>query len=68
MRRLLGMTDWFSRFIQNYAQTAAPLHDCLKKDRVNKCKLSEEAINAISLLLARDGGRCAKSSERVRGL
>jgi len=33
-RRFLGMTGWYRRFIQNYAQTAAPLHDCLKKDRI----------------------------------
>jgi len=37
MRRFLGMT-------------AAPLHDCLKKDRIKKFELSEEAIKAFELL------------------
>jgi len=32
MRRFMGMAGWYRRFNQNYAQTAAPLHDCLKKD------------------------------------
>jgi len=50
MRRFLGMTGWYRRFIQNYAQTAAPLHDCLKKDRIKKFELSEEAIKAFELL------------------
>ncbi|KAH8349459.1 hypothetical protein KR084_005239, partial [Drosophila pseudotakahashii] len=52
MRRFLGMTGWYRRFIQNYAQTAAPLHDCLKKDRVKKFELSEEAIQAFEELKA----------------
>ncbi|XP_070854738.1 uncharacterized protein [Drosophila suzukii] len=50
MRRFLGMTGWYRRFIQNYAQTAAPLHDFLKKDRIKKFELSEEAIKAFELL------------------
>jgi len=44
------MTGWYRRFIQNYAQTAAPLYDCLKKDRIKKFELSEEAIKAFELL------------------
>jgi len=50
MRRLLGMTGWYRKFIQSYAQTAAPLYDCLKKDRIKKFELSEEAIKAFELL------------------
>jgi len=52
MRRFLGMTGWYRRFIQNYAQTAAPLRDCLKKYRIKKFELSEEAIKAFELLKA----------------
>jgi len=50
MRRLLEITGWYRRFIQNYTQTAAPLHDCLKKDRLKKFELSEEAMKAFELL------------------
>jgi len=50
LRRFLGMAGWYRRFIQNYAQTAAPLHDCLKKDRIKKFELSEEAFKAFELL------------------
>jgi len=44
------MTGWYRRFIQNCAQTAAPLHDCLKKDRRKKFELSEKAFEAFELL------------------
>jgi len=44
------MTGWYRRFIQNYAQTAAPLHDYLKKNRIKKFELSEEAIKAFEHL------------------
>jgi len=44
------MTDWYRRFIQNFAQTAAPLDDCLKKDRIKKFELSEEAFKVFELL------------------
>jgi len=44
------MTGWYRRFIQNYAQAAAPLHDCLKKDRIKKFELSEMAIKAFKFL------------------
>ena len=30
LRRFLGMTGWYQRFIPNYASIAAPLTDCLK--------------------------------------
>ncbi|XP_043063191.1 uncharacterized protein LOC122319659 [Drosophila yakuba] len=40
----------YRRFIQNYAQTASPLHDSLKKDRVKKFELSEAAIQAFESL------------------
>jgi len=50
MWRFLGMTDWYRRFIQNFAQTAAPLHDCLKKDHIKKFELLEEAIKTFELL------------------
>jgi len=44
------MAGWYRRFIQNYAQTTAPLHDCLRKDRIKKFELSEEAIKALELI------------------
>jgi len=50
LRSFLGMTGWYRRFIQNYAQTAALLHDCLKKDRIKKFELSKEAFKAFELL------------------
>jgi len=50
MRRFLGMTGWYRRFIQNYAQTAEPLHKCLRKDRTKKFELSEEAVKAFEVL------------------
>jgi len=36
MRRFLGMTGGYRGFIQNYDQTAAPPHDCLRKDIVRR--------------------------------
>jgi len=52
MQRFLGMTGWYRRFIQNNAQCPkqCPTHDCLKKDRIKKFELSEEAIKAYELL------------------
>ncbi|XP_052858196.1 uncharacterized protein LOC128265978 [Drosophila gunungcola] len=50
MRRFLGMTGWYRRFIQNYAQMAEPLHESLKKDRVRKYELEEEGIKAFEAL------------------
>jgi len=44
------MTGWYRRFIQNYAQTAEPLHKCLRKDRTKKFELSEEAVKAFEVL------------------
>lgn len=43
LRRFLGMCGWYRRFIQNYASIAAPLHECLVKERIRSFSLSEDA-------------------------
>lgn len=48
VRRFLGMTGWYRRFIPNYANLAAPLTDSLKKSP--SFKLSQEAINSVEFL------------------
>lgn len=48
IRRFLGMTGWYRRFIPNYASLAAPLTDSLKKS--TKFTLSEEAIASFKAL------------------
>ncbi|XP_037929486.1 uncharacterized protein LOC119663972 [Teleopsis dalmanni] len=41
LRRFLGMTGWYRRFIQDHATTAAPLHDCLSKGNLKKFTLTD---------------------------
>lgn len=48
LRRFLGMSGWYRRFIKDYATLAAPLHDCLKKDKLKKFALTEAAITAFN--------------------
>lgn len=48
LRRFLGMSGWYRRFIKNFATLAAPLHACLTKDKLKKFALSEEAIVAFN--------------------
>lgn len=48
LRRFLGMTGWYRRFIQNYADIAAPLTDCLKK--ASKFHLTPEAEQSFHML------------------
>jgi len=44
LRRFLGMSGWYRRFIKNYASLAAALHDCLKKENLKKFALHTEAL------------------------
>lgn len=48
IRRFLGMTGWYRRFISNYASLAAPLTDALKKSP--KFVLGTEAISSFEAL------------------
>lgn len=48
VRRFLGMTGWYRRFIPNYANLAAPLTDTLKKSP--KFNVNEEAVLAFKFL------------------
>lgn len=48
LRRFLGMTGWYRRFIRDFADISAPLTDCLKKSK--KFLLSEEAFSAFEQL------------------
>lgn len=47
LRRFLGMTGWYRRFIKDYANIAAPLHNSLTKDKIRKFSLSEEGRQAF---------------------
>lgn len=47
LRRFLGMTGWYRRFIKDYASIAAPLHEALTKEKLKKFSLSEEAKQAF---------------------
>lgn len=49
LRRFLGMSNWYRRFIQNYAEIAAPLNDALK-GKPTKLKWGPEANEAFLLL------------------
>jgi transposase InsO family protein len=48
IRRFLGMTGWYQRFIKNYAELACPLTSLLKTDV--KFHWSSEASNSFNLL------------------
>ena len=48
VRRFLGMTGWYQRFVLNYASLAAPLTDCLKIGKV--FSLTPEAIESFEAL------------------
>src|SRR5690606_31514792 len=48
VRRFLGMTGYYRRFIQNYADIASPLHKLLAKNSVWKWNPSaEEAFEVL---------------------
>ncbi|XP_037929927.1 uncharacterized protein LOC119664528 [Teleopsis dalmanni] len=50
LRRFLGMTGWYRRFIQDYATIAASLHDCLSKGNLKKFTLTDQAKVAFDKL------------------
>lgn len=51
LRRFLGMTSYYRRFIRNFAQIAAPLHELTKsKSKYRMLKWNEKAISAFDEL------------------
>lgn len=48
LRRFLGMTGWYRRFIQNYSDVSAPLTDCLKKSK--EFTITPEAKKSFEIL------------------
>jgi hypothetical protein len=50
LRRFLGMTGFYRKFIPAYAKIAAPLSKYLKGDRDDHFELDNEAINAHEFL------------------
>lgn len=42
VRRILGMAAWYSKFIQNFTDIVAPLHELLKKDEKFKWEVEHE--------------------------
>lgn len=52
VRRFLGMTGWYQRYIQNYSTMAAPLTDLLKKfDRFSWTTEAQNAFEALKTSL-----------------
>jgi RNase H-like domain found in reverse transcriptase len=49
LRRFLGMTGFYRKFIPNYAKVSAPLNRFLKADQSETFELDEAAIDAHSL-------------------
>jgi len=50
MRRFLGVTGWYRRFIQNNAKTEAPLYKNQKKGRIKKYELDQAGMKALEAL------------------
>lgn len=51
LRRFLGMASWYRRFINNFAEIAAPLHELLKGSKKGKRIIcNEEAIRSFESL------------------
>lgn len=48
VRRFLGLTGFFRRFVKNYAQIAKPMSDLTRKD--SEFKLSEKVVDAFDQL------------------
>lgn len=52
VRRFLGMTGWYRRFIANYADVAAPITDLLSPtDKLKWNDTAQEAFNKLKLCL-----------------
>lgn len=49
VRRFLGMTGWYQRFIRNYSHTAAPLTELTKK-RPGKFTMTTEGLESFNKL------------------
>lgn len=50
LQRFLGLTDYFRKFIVNYAGMAKPLHNLLKKTVSVSFDFSEECVKAFKIL------------------
>lgn len=50
VRRFVGMASWYRRFVRNFAELAAPLHNLTKKTQARKLVWNEEANNAFQSL------------------
>uniref|UniRef100_W8AS19 RNA-directed DNA polymerase n=1 Tax=Ceratitis capitata TaxID=7213 RepID=W8AS19_CERCA len=50
LRRFLGMSGWYRRFVQDYATIAAPLHDCLTKDKIKRFVMTDLAKKSFEKL------------------
>jgi Reverse transcriptase (RNA-dependent DNA polymerase) len=54
IRRFLGMTGWYHRFIPNYAELACPLTDLLKgKTKIEWSEEAEKSFNQVLILSSR---------------